>query len=354
MFVGSIIGQVIGLDSKYLINIPDHPFNSIVWPQFNGVFSDRTLWLSCFSIVLTLTMIDGVESLATIAAIDKIDPFKRKSDPNRTLLAMGVANIVSSCIGGLTIIPGGVKSTANILGGGRTQWANFYNSCFLLIMLLCFRNVINMFPYPVLAAVLVFIGYKLCRPSVWFRVFEIGAEQLLLFTLTALAIVTTDLLVGVAAGIVIEIVLCAWYVVSVESKLQRNGSFFATIRELFRNPIVERELAGNEYHLTADRPLVCFNALPFNRELANIPAEATKVVFHIGSGVTLVDHTACDNLMSTVDKINGDGKIQFEIEGWKRMQRRSFHRAALHTLDVEQIRLAEGATSQAVLMRDAV
>jgi len=348
VFVGSIIGQLIGLDPKYLIDIPEHPFNSIVWPRFDGVLSDRSLWLSCFTIVLTLTMIDGVESLATIAAVDKIDPFKRKSDPNRTLLAMGVANIVSSCLGGLTIIPGGVKSTANILGGGRTQWANFYNSCFLVVMLVFFRNIINMFPYPVLAAVLIFIGYKLCRPSVWFHIFQIGAEQLLLFTLTALVIVTTDLLIGVIAGITIELVLCAWFVASAEAKQQRIGTFVGTVRTLFQNPIVERELAGNEYHLTANRPLVCFNGLLFHRELSNIPIEATSVVLHIGNGVILVDHTTCENLVILVDEINCGGKIRIEIDGWTRLKRRSYHHTALHMLDIEQTQIAEAVLSKMI------
>jgi MFS superfamily sulfate permease-like transporter len=341
VFVGSIAGRIIVLDPKYLIAIPEHPFNSIIWPDFHGIFSDRSLWWACFTLVLTLTMIDGVESLATIAAVDKIDPFKRKSDPNRTLLAMGVSNIASSCIGGLTIIPGGVKSTANILGGGRTQWANFYNSCFLLVMLLYFRDIINLFPYPVLAAVLVFIGYKLCRASVWFHVFEIGAEQLLLFSFTALAIVTTDLLIGVIAGILLDVVLCAWFVASVEETLQRNGSFWGTVRTLFRNPIVDRELVGNEYHLTVDRPLVCFNSLALNRELSDIPPEATKVVLHIGNGVTLVDHTTCENLMNTVEEANRRGTVTIEISGWDRLWRRSFHRTALHTLDIEQAQMME-------------
>ena len=60
---------------------------------------------------------------------------------------MGVSNVASSLLGGLTIIPGIVKSTANILGGGRTQWANFYNACFLLdVPHLRTRTLINMVP----------------------------------------------------------------------------------------------------------------------------------------------------------------------------------------------------------------
>ena len=129
-------------------------------------------------------LIDGTESLATIAAVDKLDPYRRRSDPDRTLLAMGVSNVASSMLGGLTIIPGIVKSTANILGGGRTQWANFYNACFLLTFLLFGRNLIDMVPTAVLAAILVFIGYKLCKPEVWLHVARVGTEQFVVFSTT--------------------------------------------------------------------------------------------------------------------------------------------------------------------------
>ena len=97
--------------------------------------------------VLTLVLIDGVESLATIKAIDKVDPYRRKSSPDRTLMAMGVSNICSSLAGGLTIIPGGVKSKLCIVSGGRTLWANFYNALFLIAYLFAGKGLINLIPY---------------------------------------------------------------------------------------------------------------------------------------------------------------------------------------------------------------
>lgn len=166
-----------------------------------------------------MTLIDGVESLATIAAIDKIDPFRRKSDPNRTLNAMGVSNLCSSLAGGLTIIPGGVKSTTGILSGARTQWANFFNACFLITYLLLGRNLINLMPMTVLGAIVLYTGYKLCAPKVWRHAAHIGSEQLFVFTTTVLVTVTTDLLWGIAAGIVAKLLL----ELAVVSKVERAG-----------------------------------------------------------------------------------------------------------------------------------
>src|SRR5262249_59688107 len=95
-----------------------------------------------------------------------------------TLAAMGILNIVARLAGGLTIIPGGVKSTACIMSGGRTQWANFYNACFLLVYLLLARPIINLMPYSVLAAMLIFTGYNLCRPKGLHHISHIRWEQL--------------------------------------------------------------------------------------------------------------------------------------------------------------------------------
>jgi carbonic anhydrase len=206
--IGLIIGWFLGLKGDRLIEIPAEPFkNGFQFPHFYQVFTNHALWGAVAISVLTLTLIDGVESLATIAAIDKIDPFRRKSDPNRTLSAMGVSNLCSSLAGGLTIIAGGVKSTTCILSGRRTQWANFYNACFLIVYLLLARPVINLLPMSVLGAIVLYTGFKLCAPKVWKHVAHIGSEQLLVFTTTVLVTVSTDLLWGIAAGIVAKLLL---------------------------------------------------------------------------------------------------------------------------------------------------
>jgi len=104
--LGGLVSWLIGIDEQYLIHVPLNVFeHGIVFPHFVEAFSRTDLWWPLILVIITLTLIDGTESLATIQAIDKIDPFKRKSDPNVTLRAMGVSNSASSLLGGLTIIP---------------------------------------------------------------------------------------------------------------------------------------------------------------------------------------------------------------------------------------------------------
>jgi len=125
--LGGVAGWMLHFPEAYLIHVPEEVLaQGIHFPNFSEIWQRSELWLALLTIVVTLTLIDGTETLATIAAIDKIDPFGRKSDPNVTLRTMGVSNILSGLAGGLTIIPGGIKSTANIIAGGRTLWANFY------------------------------------------------------------------------------------------------------------------------------------------------------------------------------------------------------------------------------------
>ena len=120
---------------------------------------------------------------------------------------MGIGSGLAGLVGGLPMIAEIVRSTANILNGARTSWANFFHGGLLLIYLVVLAPVIQMIPYSSLAGILVFIVYKLAAPAVFRRTYQIGKDQILIFVTTLVTVLAVDLLVGVAAGIVINVIL---------------------------------------------------------------------------------------------------------------------------------------------------
>ncbi len=333
-FFGTMVSSLfLNVGSGNLIQIPENPLqHGIVLPHFDRVFSTPATWLPLAYIIVVLLLIDGTESLATIMAVDKLDPYKRRSDPDRTLQSMGGCNVASSLLGGLTIIPGIVKSTANIIGGGRTQWANFYNACFLLTFLLFARPLINMVPLTVLASILVFIGFKLCRPKVWKHVADIGTEHIAIFAVTVFVTVTTDLLIGIAAGVALKLVVNLWYL-GLAYRLNGyakgpHANLFGRILGLFRNPVERRELRDGVYELYLNRPLVCFNLFHVIRELQEIPSESRSVKLHFSPLVALVDHTTVETLFHYIHDFDSKN-LKIELVNWERFRPLSDHPSAI-------------------------
>jgi MFS superfamily sulfate permease-like transporter len=332
---GVILGQLFHLSavgSNFLISLPKDPFHGLHFPHFGEMLARQDLWYAAILGVITLTMIDGVESLATAMAVDRIDPFHRKSQPNRLLFAMGTANIASSLVGGLTIIPGGVKSKVNIASGGRTLWANATNAVCLILYLLVGREWINMIPKGLLAAVLIYTGWKMCEPLVWKHIAHIGKEQLSIFTLTVVATLLTDLLWGIIIGVAAKFVLNMFLyrrAMATSSPLLARPALARSVVDFFSNPVCDRELRGSEYHLFLDKPVVCFNTMRLSKELDNVPSEATAVFVHLNGRVGVIDHTSCENLLHVVQEFSHNN-VPVEIVGLDRMRRLSEYPACTH------------------------
>ncbi len=313
VIVGIALAKLLGLGGGNLIHVPDNVLqHGIVVPDFAGLFADHSLVWIVVTTVLTLVMIDGVESLATIAAVDRIDPFHRKSDPDRTLMAMGISNICSSLAGGLTIIPGGVKSKLCVVSGGRTLWANFANACFLLSYLFVLPPLINLIPYASLAAILIYTGWRMCEPVIWKHVAHFGGEQLFLFTATVIATLATDLLWGIAIGMGLKLFLNLALstrdlrkglpVTSAGEVVQGSRHVIEHLVDFFGNPVTDRQRIGDCYLIRFDRPLVCFNAFHLQREFRQIPTGVSDIILHFGDRVSLIDHTTCEYLLNFVDE----------------------------------------------------
>jgi MFS superfamily sulfate permease-like transporter len=198
-------------------------------------------------------------------------------------------------------------------------WANFYNAIFLLIYILVARTYINMIPYAALAAMLIHTGWKLCRPAVWRHVAHLGREQLFLFAATVLVTLSTDLLWGIVFGIVAKLVMVTIF----------SGRGLTGIPDLFRNPVTHRETVDGAFELYFGRPLVCFNSMHLNGELAGIPGDAGTLRLHVTHNVTLIDHTSCDTLHHFAEEYERSGRGAVEFVGLDRLDARSHHRSAM-------------------------
>lgn len=161
--------------------------------------------------VVMFLLVGSLESLLTVKAIDLLDPYKRKSDISRDVEAVGAGNVISGLLGGLPMISEIVRSSANIQNGGRTRWANLFHGIFLLIFVVALAPVIKMVPVAALAAMLIFLGFRLASPNEFRHIYHIGKEQLIIFLVTIAATLSTDLLIGIAAGIVTKIIIQLFY-----------------------------------------------------------------------------------------------------------------------------------------------
>lgn len=246
---GAVAGGVLHIPEENLISVPNNILaQGVQFPHFTAIWERPDLWFALFTTVLLLTLINATESLATIRAIDKIDPFKRRSDPNVTLRTVGLSTMLSGLAGGLMIIPGGIKSTANVFVGGKTLWANAYYAGFMALFLWFGTALINRIPITVLAALLIFIGWRLCAPVVFFRLWAIGREQILIAGACVIGtILTSSLLVGVFLGVVAKIVLLCRDVLmgltfNPQFRAAQNetlpSAILASFKELFRDPII--------------------------------------------------------------------------------------------------------------------
>lgn len=169
-------------------------------PDF-GAFVTPAVWISG----ATIAIVASIETLLSLQAVDRLDPMRRTSPPDRELLAQGTANAVSGFLGGLPLTAVIVRSGANVSAGGRERLSALVHGALLLIAVVAAGPLLNLIPMACLAAVLIQVGLNLCKPALFKVQVKLGWTQLLPFAITILAVLTTDLLKGVIIGIFVGI-----------------------------------------------------------------------------------------------------------------------------------------------------
>ncbi|MBX3044990.1 MAG: SulP family inorganic anion transporter [Candidatus Kapabacteria bacterium] len=171
-----------------------------VFPDFTQI-TNANIWI----VAVTIAIIASLESLLSLEAVDKLDPYKRTSPANQELKAQGVGNFLSGLIGGLPMTAVIVRSSANVNAGGRTKMAAIFHGILLLVSVLLIPTFLNLIPLASLAAILLLVGYKLAKWELFRDLYRMGMTQFLPFIVTVLGILFTDLLRGIGLGMAVAI-----------------------------------------------------------------------------------------------------------------------------------------------------
>ncbi|MBY0507352.1 MAG: hypothetical protein K2X03_25785 [Bryobacteraceae bacterium] len=235
--------------------------NLFTFPDF-GALLRQEVWTTA----VTLASVASLETLLSLEAADKLDPYRRLSSPNRELFAQGAGNLCSGLIGGLPITSVVVRTSANVYAGGRSRNSAMLHGLLLLLAVLLIPTWLNHVPLSCLAAILILVGYKLCQPKLFTQMYTAGHAQFLPFLATVLGVVLIDLLKGVMIGLAV-------------------GLFFVLRGNYHKATTVVND--GDLYLLRFNKDMSFLNKADLKLQLARIPDGAQLLID--GHNATFVD-----------------------------------------------------------------
>jgi MFS superfamily sulfate permease-like transporter len=254
----------------HLVTIPAVPIselpNHLSSPDFSALLKKDV-----YIVALTLAIVGSLETLLSIEAADKLDPFKRISDTHRELKAQGIGNFVSGLLGGLPITAVIVRSSANVYAGARTRTSTIVHGLLLFFSVLFIPDLLNLIPLSSLACILIMVGYKLAHYGLFVRMYQSGRDVFLPFIVTVLAVVFTDLLIGIAIGSMV-------------------GLFFVLRANHHSATILVND--GDMYLLKFNKDMSFVNKAELKSALSHIPDNARLYID--GTRAMFIDHDIYD------------------------------------------------------------
>jgi MFS superfamily sulfate permease-like transporter len=279
---------LLGTENLAMVEMPQNLFGEggFQLPSFEKI-GESAFWIA----VVGFALVSAIESLLSAKAVDSLDPYKRSSNLNKDLISMGAGSSLSALIGGLPMISEIVRSSANVNNGAKTQWANFFHGGFLLIYLLIGASVIEMIPISALAAMLVFTGFKLASPKEFKHMYQIGIMEFEIFVVTLIAVLATDLIIGIVIGILFKYILILF-----------KGTKF---KELFKSNLDICHM-GEVKTIYLKGSQIFSNYLSLKKKMDSGVQKYNELILDF-SEVEFVDHTVIEHLedYARLAKLNG-------------------------------------------------
>lgn len=292
-------GSSFAITKSHLVSLPvptsiDEFKNIIVTPDFNA-FSNSKVWI----VAITIAVVASIETLLCIEAADRMDVLKRYTNTNVELKAQGIGNILSSLLGGLPMTSVVVRTSANAAAGAKSKMSAIIHGLLLMISVLSIPFILNKIPLATLAAVLLLVGYKLANPKTIKHFWKKGKYQFVPFIATFVAVVFTDLLKGVALGMIISIIFV------LKGNLTRAYNFR---KEEYKD--------GDIIHIDLAQEVSFLNKSAIKTTLSEIP-ENSKVIIN-ASDTVYIAHDVLD-LIKEFKKIKAkEENIKVKLIGFKK------------------------------------
>lgn len=262
------------LRASHLVQVPTirHVTDFIAqttFPAWSALFNPK-IYQAAFSIAF----VASIESILSIEAIDKLDPQRRRTPVNRELMAQGTGNLLSGLLGGLPITSVIVRSSVNLNAGAQTKLSAIFHGLWLFLAIIFAATLINYIPLSALSAVLIFTGFKLTHPKLFIHMYKNGWAQFIPFITTVIAILLSDLMIGVLIGIAVSAVF-----------ILRNHHHSKVITVLNHGRLTEIVLSENLTFLNKQQIIDTLEALP----------QQAKVLIN-GSKTKYIDHDILETL----------------------------------------------------------
>jgi MFS superfamily sulfate permease-like transporter len=294
-----ISGSSFSIKSEHLVSLPVpnsiDEFKSIfILPNFSALANTK-VWI----LGITIAIVASIETLLCIEAADRMDAQKRFTDTNVELKAQGIGNIISSLLGGLPMTSVVVRTTANNTAGAKSKLSTIIHGLLLTICVVSIPTILNKIPLATLAAVLLLIGYKLANPKTLLQFWSKGKYQFIPFIATLLAVVFTDLLKGVALGMIISIIFV------LKGNMQRAYKFR---KEEYHD--------GDIIHIELAQEVSFLNKAAIKNTLTSIPKKS-KVVIN-ATDTVYIAHDVLDLIKEFKKITSKDLEIKVKLVGFKK------------------------------------
>ncbi len=261
----------LAVKSEQLVRVPiatsfDNFIGNFRLPDFTALGNPKV-----YITAVVIAVVASIETLLCVEASDKQDPLKRITPTNQELKAQGIGNIIAGLIGGLPVTQVIVRSSANQQAGGKSKLSTIFHGILLLISIILIPKVLNLIPLGTLAAILFVVGYKLAKPSLFVKMYKEGMGQFVPFVITVAGIVFTDLLTGIALGMLVAVFIILRNNFKVPYKrVHQNGD---------KKSIFRIELAEDVTFLNKASILSTLNEIPHDSSVI-IDATHTRFIHH--------------------------------------------------------------------------